>query len=334
MTPALAHRWAVILAGGALTIASPFTTAAAPPEAVSAGDGTAGFIYRDGTYIPLDTVDGLITAHVALTNRGQTAGSYLRSELDPGGFVRGRSGHYTRFDVSGSATLILGINDRGTTVGLSGDAATGQAQAFLRRSNGDVINIDVPGAQLTGPFDINNRGAVVGGYTDADGLGHAFLMERGKVTTIVPPDSPEDRAAANDLATDINDRGQVVGCYADAGGTYHGFLYDRGRFTIIDPPGGADVPVFATTCASAINNRGEVVGQYVDAAGVLHGYLWEPKRGFETIDLPPGAPLIGPTGVRGTIAADINDHGDILLPYPGGLFKERTVPVSQRGQPE
>jgi probable HAF family extracellular repeat protein len=109
-------------------------------------------------------------------------------------------------------------------------------------------------------------------------------MEQGKVTTIVPPDSPDDPAATNVIATDINDRGQVVGCSTDANGTYHGFRYDKGRFTRIDPPGGADVPGYATTCPFGINNRGQVVGQYVDAAGVLHGYLWQPQRGFDTID--------------------------------------------------
>jgi hypothetical protein len=60
---------------------------------------------------------------------------------------------------------------------------------------------------------------------------------------------------------------------------------------------------------------------------VLHGYLWDPRRGFETIDPPPGTPVVGPTGDRGTVAADINDRGAILLPIPGGLLKGRAVPV-------
>ena len=91
-----------------------------------------------------------------------------------------------------------------------------------------------------------------------------------------------------------------------------------GRFRKIDPPGAADVPDYATTAPFGINNRGQVVGQYVDADGVLHGYLWKRKRGFETIDPPRGA---------GTVAADIDDRGHILLPAPGGLFKGRAVSV-------
>jgi probable HAF family extracellular repeat protein len=244
------------------------------------------------------------------------------------GFVRNRTGRYTTFDVDpGPSTLPVEINDRGTTTGLYGDPATGEVHAFRRTASGEVTTIDVPGAQLTGPFGINHRGDTVGTYTDADGVNQAYVMERGEVTTLVPPGAPDDPARAQVVATDINDRGQVVGCYADGNGTYHGFRYDHGRFTEIDPPGGADVPEFATTCRFGINNRGHVVGQYVDAAGVLHGYLWQRERGFETIDLPPGTSTVGPTGVTGTVAADINDRMDILLPIPGGLYKGRAVPI-------
>lgn len=51
-------------------------------EARKPADASGGFIYRDGRYKPLDGVDGLITAHVAIDNRGQTAGAYFRT-LDP-----------------------------------------------------------------------------------------------------------------------------------------------------------------------------------------------------------------------------------------------------------
>ena len=174
---------------------------------------------------------------------------------------------------------------------------------------------------------INNRGAVVGSFVDADGKDHGFLLDaRGRLTTLDPPDSPDDPAASNTFASDINDRGQIVGGYADAKGTYHGYLYYKGRFTKIDPPKAADVPDYATTAPFGINNRGQVVGQYVDADGVLHGYLWERKRGFETVDRPRGAANscveIPNTGrVCGTVAADIDDRGQILLPAPGGLVQ-------------
>jgi probable HAF family extracellular repeat protein len=207
-----------------------------------------------------------------------------------------------------------------------------EAHGFLRRPNGTVTTIDIPGASNTTVYGINNRGAVVGAYSGADGKEHGFLLERGQVTVIDPPESPEDPAAINTAATDINDRGQIVGFYADAKGTYHGYRYDKGRFTRIDPPGAADVAGLATTAPFGINNRGQVVGQSVDTTGVLHGYLWEQGRGFKTIDPPGGAsnacaelPNVG--RICGSIAADINDRGQILLPAPGAFRKGRAVPI-------
>ncbi len=56
----------------------------------------------------------------------------------------------------------------------------------------------------------------------------------------------------------------------------------------------------------AINNRGQIVGQYADAQG-LHAYLLDDGV-YTTID-PPAGP--------GTTAADINDRGQIVIPFPG-----------------
>jgi hypothetical protein len=62
-----------------------------------------------------------------------------------------------------------------------------------------------------------------------------------------------------------------------------------------------------------INNRRQIVGQYVDAGGVLHGYLFDKGR-YRTIDPPDGS---------NSIAAEINDRGEIVVPAPMGFFKGR-----------
>jgi probable HAF family extracellular repeat protein len=289
-----------------------------------------GFIYRKGRYTPLDTLDGRLTSHISINNRGQIAGGYYADTMTLRGFVRDQRGNYTGFDAaSGAITAAYGINDHGTAVGTYGVT---EAHGFARRPNGTVTTIDVRGASNTTVYDINNRGQVVGAYTGADGREHGFLLERGQLTTIDHPESPDDPAAINTAVTDINERGQLVGFYADAKGTYHGYRYDKGRFTGIDPPGAADVAGLATTAPWGINNRGQVVGQSVDAAGVLHGYVWEQGRGFKTIDPPGGAAnacgeLVEGDRVCGTVAADINDRGQVLLPAPGAFFKGRVVPI-------
>ena len=222
-----------------------------------------------------------LTAHVGLNNRGQIAGAYAVDGPTLRGFVRSRTG-YTTFDAARGAPDVLTapfkINDRGTiagfyAVGSIDDPESGAFHGFLRAPNGAVAPVDVTGALSTSVFGLNNRGAVVGSFVDADRKEHGFRL---------------------------NARGR---------------LGASGRST---RRGAADVPDYATTAPFGINNRGQVVGQYVDADGVLHGYLWKRRRGFETIDPPRGA---------GTVAADIDDRGHILLPAPGGLFKGRAVSV-------
>jgi hypothetical protein len=47
--------------------------------------------------------------------------------------------------------------------------------------------IDVPGATATSASRINSRGQIVGGYLDANGNGHGFLIDEGVSTTIDVP---------------------------------------------------------------------------------------------------------------------------------------------------
>jgi probable HAF family extracellular repeat protein len=303
-------------------------------------DPSGGFIYDNARYTPLDGAPGApVTAHVGLNNHGQIVGSYpVDGSTLLRGFVRSERGDYQGLDAALGApdrlTTPFKINERGAiagtfAVGSAADPDSVEFHGFVRSPGGEITTVDVPGAAMTGANGINNHGAVVGTYVDAGGRSHGFLLERGEVTPIDPPKAGDlDLAGAQVQAQDINDRGQIVGFYQDAQGTFHGFLHHAGEFTDLDPPEAAadDRNGFAESAAFGVNNRGQVVGQYVDAEGVLHGYLWERGRGFETIDPPGGAAkscgeIPGVGRVCGTVAADINDRGQILLPAPGSLFK-------------
>jgi probable HAF family extracellular repeat protein len=72
---------------------------------------------------------------------------------------------------------------------------------------GKVTRIDVPEARLTVPHGINDRGQVVGEYTDANGMDRGFLWTRGRVTTFAVADATFTKPNA------INDRGRIVGVY-------------------------------------------------------------------------------------------------------------------------
>lgn len=167
----------------------------------------------------------------------------------------------------------------------------------MRDPSGKVTVFDVPGAKGTEALKINDRGEVVGHYSNDTGLvndsakPHGFLRDsRGAFVTIDKP------GAAYTLPMGLNNRGQVVGVYVDDKGTGHGFRWERGRFTTIDLPGAAGTEILD------INDRGQMVGDYLDKSGRALGFLLDKGR----------VTKIDPRGTQYTLAFGINDRGRIV----------------------
>jgi probable HAF family extracellular repeat protein len=129
--------------------------------------------------------------------------------------------------------------------------------------------IEVPGATFTTAIGINARGQIVGGFRDAGGTIHGFLLDKG-VFTQIDVDVP---GATRTEATGINARGQIVGSFTDARGVRRGFLLDSGVFTPIDVPGAA------ATTAFGITEQGQIVGFFIDTEGVTHGFCSTVRQG-------------------------------------------------------
>ena len=195
----------------------------------------------------------------------------------------------------------VGINDRGQIVGVYGrygDETTGETHTYVRDRRG-FTSYDVPGALATGTSKNNDRGQIVGSYSNEsrDRVGtadaHGFLWDDGELIRIDAP------GAALTFLFDINDRGQILGFGANADNTAgFGFIRDRqGAYTRLP-----DVPGALTTIPFGLNDRGQVVGFYLDGNGTQHGYLLDRGR-FTTIDVP---------GAAYTDAFGINDHGQIV----------------------
>ena len=145
----------------------------------------------------------------------------------------------------------------------------------------DFANLDVPGAMLTRPIDVNNFGVIVGRFDDQNGT-HGFVYQGGSFTAIDFP------SAELTVAMGINDSGDIVGRFVK-GGVDHGFLFFQGAFRQIDVPGS-----IATEC-HGINAGGAIVGRYLDVknpangqgSGVSleHGFLLSDGR-FTSVDFP------------------------------------------------
>jgi uncharacterized membrane protein len=155
--------------------------------------------------------------------------------------------------------------------------------------------IDVPNGTQTFPRGINARGDILGGYIDADGIGHDFLLHNGVYTNIEYPGG----AAANALA--INARGDIVGAVEDADGS-HGFLLSDGKLTLIDYPGAS------FTRAFGINNAGDITGVYHTAFDFPRGFILSGGK-FRNVALPGGTDL----GVRGSQDNGLTMVGDELI---------------------
>ena len=160
---------------------------------------------------------------------------------------------------------------------------------------------DVPHAFQTVAEGINDRGQVVGTYTDEFfGSFHGFIYDDGVFTTIDFP------GGLDTVLFGINNDGNTVGSYIS--NQQHGFTYDgeSGGFTAVDAP----FPGVFLTRSNGINNHGQIVGEYLDhpESNQQHGFL-DDHGTFTTIDVP-GANVSSATGV--------NDNGEIVGFYEDG----------------
>jgi len=257
------------------------------------------------------TPDGTITTFKAVDNAHSTQPQWINSSgVITGyywdnndvirGFVRDAAGTVTTFDAPGArgdknaGTLPCCINAQGAVIGFCSSCQTGIG-GWVRAADGTFTSIDVPGAYQTKPLGINDKGEIVGFYSDSEGRldrTHGFFRSAdGKFTTFDEPESYEIT-----IADAVNNKGAITGKFSTANYAWRGYIRQPdGTFTTFD----ADME------GAAINAKGTIAGAARLAQPKTKGFVRYPRGKTIKISGPS-------TGGGGTFATSINKDGVVV----------------------
>ena len=134
----------------------------------------------------------------------------------------------------------------------------------------------------------NDRGEIVGYYTDANVVPHAFI--RKPDGRIISFDAPGAGLGAGlnqgTVAYSINNIGEIAGQFQDPNNVYHGFIRFRdGRFSVFEAAD-AGTAAYQGTFAWDINIEGASAGVFYDSNNVQHGFVRERDGTMATFDPP------------------------------------------------
>jgi len=272
-------------------------------------------LWKDGQVINLGTLGGNESFAIGVNNRGQIVGAAANTIPDPFSIFFGWGTQTRAFlwqqgvmqdlgTLGGPDALATQINDRGQVFGASYINSTPNPitgiptfDAFLYE-NGTML--DIPngfGGTQVNPFWANNQGQLVGSASlPGEVAFHPFLWGKGVFADL------GTFGGDNGEGDWINEAGEVAGS-ADFPGDqiHHGALWRNGGMTDLGTVDGDPC-----SRALSINSKAQVVGGSSDCSTFLHAFLWQ---NGQIIDLntriPPGS------GLRLTIAFDINDRGEI-----------------------
>jgi hypothetical protein len=178
---------------------------------------TVDFPTNDNAKPKFDQLLGINNADIAV-------GFYNDAKGNPHGFTYNVTRHRFRtVNVAGdSGVTAAAINNENDVAGFATNSS-GTTEGFLRRSDGKVFHLDVPGAAMTQAFGVNDGDEVVGAYTVGTGsnaMSYGFIWAPGfGFETVNDP-----HGVGSTVINGVNDRGTLVGFYTDAAGNTDGML--------------------------------------------------------------------------------------------------------------
>lgn len=145
------------------------------------GTAADGFLYSNGNFTDISEIEGGNTQVLGINNNGDYAGTFGPSNDGPGihGFIS-IGGTVTQVDVPGaSATVIAGLADDGSSVGVASANGTGTNIAFVRSASGSIRTFQAKNAAPAGTAatGINSEAKlIVGYYYENSGAVHGFVF--------------------------------------------------------------------------------------------------------------------------------------------------------------
>jgi hypothetical protein len=199
---------------------------------------------------------------------------------------------------------------------LYGSAAT--ASTFAKKTY-TYTPVIIPGSVSNTVSGINDSGAMLGGWYDANFTEHGYVFQSGTLTTFDDPD-----AVNGTIPAGINASGEIVGIYLDANYGAHGFTYvpSTGVFTSVDMPGANGTELLG------IDSKGVAFGvaSGVDNAQIVFSYA---KGKFTTLPIT-GSPIVYGVNDKGSIAgANFAGSAPAAFVYVKGVAT--TLPLNAPG---
>lgn len=173
------------------------------------------FLSDGVSFVPLHDGTDLVTFAYGINNTGYVVGTAGDPSITNGFERRGAMFKNIIFPGTYYYGYATGVNDLGQVVGWTTDGTNAHG---YRYSGGTFTEIDFPGANMTAAWAINDKGMIVGWYSNPGASGYSsFAFINGRLMSFVYP-------GAQTFATGVSALGQVAGQYTNDYIYYHGFV--------------------------------------------------------------------------------------------------------------
>lgn len=181
------------------------------------GGVTHGFTFIGGSFATVDFANppSVLTQLLGLNNSNEAAGYWQDAAGNQFAFTWKSGTGFTGLNSLLPPTMMAqatGVNNAGLVSGFFVDG-TGTHGFLLNGTTETTLNAPLANG-FTQALGLNNRGQIVGTYTDAGGAMHGFVYAGGVFTTVDDPSG-----VGTTIVNGINDLGQLVGFYVSGGNT-------------------------------------------------------------------------------------------------------------------